>query len=171
MAIAGFWPVPRRIGGPSGRRPAGGWSGRMVRWRRCFRHMTPIPCGGRSLTRLGWMNWRNGRRGKRPGTSCSSVCGWGLAARSVLKKAWMWSRFTSWGLCVVVRCGAFDHVGLRARARARAACTACSLSASSALVASSSSSRGASLSMARAMAMRWRWPPDRRTPRSPRKVP
>ena len=52
----------------------------------------------------------------------------------------------------------------------RAPCTSRSDSASSALVASSSSSSGGFFSSARAMAMRWRWPPDRRTPRSPRKV-
>ena len=42
--------------------------------------------------------------------------------------------------------------------------------ATSALVASSSNSKGGFFSIARAIAMRWRWPPDRRTPRSPRKV-
>jgi len=51
-----------------------------------------------------------------------------------------------------------------------AACTMRSLSASKALVASSSSSSGGFFSMARAIAMRWRWPPDRRKPRSPKKV-
>ncbi len=55
-------------------------------------------------------------------------------------------------------------------AASNAACTMRSLSASSALVASSSSSSGGFFSIARAMAMRWRWPPDKRTPRSPRKV-
>ena len=55
-------------------------------------------------------------------------------------------------------------------AASSAACTMRSLSASSALVASSSSSSGGFFSIARAIAMRWRWPPDRRTPRSPRKV-
>jgi hypothetical protein len=60
--------------------------------------------------------------------------------------------------------------GVALHGRSSAACTMRSLSASSALVASSSSSSGGFFSMARAMAMRWRWPPDRRTPRSPRKV-
>ena len=44
------------------------------------------------------------------------------------------------------------------------------LDAESELVASSSSRIGASRSTARASAIRWRWPPDRVTPRSPRRV-
>ena len=72
--------------------------------------------------------------------------------------------------CTVARRCAMTSVVRSCIAASSAACTMRSLSASSALVASSSSSSGGFFSIARAIAMRWRWPPDRRTPRSPRKV-
>jgi hypothetical protein len=51
------------------------WSGRMARWRRSFRRMSPRPAGPQFdaawADELG--KWK---KGARPGTSCSSRCGW-----------------------------------------------------------------------------------------------
>ena len=74
------------------------------------------------------------------------------------------------GRCTVARRWAMTRVVRSRIADSSAAWTMRSPSASSALVASSSSSSGGFFRIARAIEMRCRCPPERRTPRSPRKV-
>ena len=90
-----------------------------------------------------------------------------LASRLIAKEA---EKILGQPIVIVNKPGASQTIGVAAIAAARPDWTRDSDYASRALVASSSSSKGAPFRIARAIAMRCRWPPDRRVPRSPRKV-